>query len=286
MGEPETECPPRLADLLPPPRGTVLLLSAGAAAVAAAGAIGQWLRYRHGVRGSWFVDAFNLDREGNVATWYSTGLLLLAALLLAALARLKPEGPHPRFWAALSAVFMLLSLDEAAALHEATIQPVRRALGVGGALYYAWVVPGAAFAVIVLAGSWRFLRRLPAGTRRLFLIGGAVYVSGAIGVEMVGSSYDVTHGAHNLRYAAIAHCEEMLEMAGVLVFIYALLAYLRAVLVGRQAPGRRHVVEAAGEGPFSGAAAGRVAGRSPVAGLGGGVTGGSTCTPGDRTSAA
>lgn len=71
-----------------------------------------------------------------------------------------------------------------------------------------------------------FLLRLPSCTRRFFLGAGAIYLGGAIGVEMIGGYYAEVYGFDSLEYQLIAHAEESLEMAGIIVFIYALLRYL------------------------------------------------------------
>ncbi|MFZ2052894.1 MAG: hypothetical protein WAU81_01735 [Candidatus Aminicenantales bacterium] len=52
------------------------------------------------------------------------------------------------------------------------------------------------------------------------------YTAGAIGAEMIGGYYAGLHGSRNLDYRMIATVEEGLEMAGVIVFIYALLKYI------------------------------------------------------------
>ena len=46
---------------------------------------------------------------------------------------------------------------------------------------------------------------------------------GAIGVELIGGRYLELHGVENLTYAMITTVEESLEMAGVIIFIWALL---------------------------------------------------------------
>jgi hypothetical protein len=53
-----------------------------------------------------------------------------------------------------------------------------------------------------------------------------LFLGGALGVELVGSRYAEFHGGENLTYNIIATVEESLEMAGVIVFIYALLKYI------------------------------------------------------------
>lgn len=52
-----------------------------------------------------------------------------------------------------------------------------------------------------------------------------LYLGGAIGVEMAGGRYAELHGTNNWTYSMIVTVEESLEIAGLIVFIWALLKY-------------------------------------------------------------
>jgi hypothetical protein len=169
-----------------------------------------------------------VDVEGNIPTWYSASLLLLCALLLAFIAAAQRGREHEpkRGWAMLSFIFGILSLDETAQLHELSIAPLQRLFHATGWFYYAWIVPaGFAVAVLVL-GYVRFLGRLRVRTRRLFLLAGGIFLSGALGIEAVSGRQAYLHGEHNLTYHLIITAEELFEMTGVIIFIYALLDYI------------------------------------------------------------
>lgn len=198
-----------------------------AACLAAAGVAGQWMEFRLGVGRSFgFIRSFDLDQEGNLATWFSVALLFVNAMLLAGIAAVRRGGPAARAWAGLALLVLAMSAEEAAALHEMTVLPLRNLLGAGGLLYYTWVVPGAILAACVAAVYLPFVVRLPARTRNLFLFAGFVYVCGAIGFEMVGGRHAARHGVDNLAYKLLAQVEEALEMAGLVVLLYALMDYL------------------------------------------------------------
>jgi hypothetical protein len=112
------------------------------------------------------------------------------------------------------------------AIHDAVEGPIRRFLDIrGGPLYYAWVIPGIAFVVFMAVAYFRFWWTLPHPTRALLGIAAALYLGGALGMEMVGSSYVVDHG-QNLTYGVMATFEEVLEMSGVITLLYALMDYL------------------------------------------------------------
>ena len=169
-----------------------------------------------------------VDGEGNIPTWYSSSLLLLCSVLLAtiAAAQRQQRGRHVVGWLILALVFVFLSLDETAQLHELSIAPLRALFGTTGFLYYAWIVPAGICVVLFVSGYLRFLAELPERTRRLFLVAGVIFVGGALGVEAVSGNQASLHGEQNLTYHLIITVEELFEMAAIIVFIYALLDYI------------------------------------------------------------
>ncbi len=175
---------------------------------------------------------FSLDDEGGLQSWYQSSTLLACAVLMGAIAARKSAAGSGfvRHWWLLSAVFVYLSLDEAATIHELTMWRLQDVLDAGGLLYFTWIVP-AAVLIAVLAGLlWRFLMGLPRWTLKLFLAAGCLYVGGALGVEALGGLYfdlhDLTLSGKSPTYELITTFEEALEMAGVLTFGTALAAYL------------------------------------------------------------
>jgi hypothetical protein len=183
-----------------------------------------------------FERQLNLDNENNLPTWYSSSALLLSAILLAVigLANKREGNPYANQWLVLAAIFLYLSLDEAASLHEMAgrlLKPMLQAAGYfHGFLYFTWVVFGAIFVLIVALAYLRFLAALPAKTRYLFLIAGTLYVGGALGIEILGARYTYFYGAENFTYTMFVTVEEGFEMLGVVVFLYALLSHLGSSL--------------------------------------------------------
>jgi len=176
------------------------------------------------------VRMFFLDNENNIPTFFSTGILLLSACLLAVIAVLKKreKASFAGHWITLTIIFLLLSMDEASSTHELLTSPVRYLLHTSGFLYFAWVIPGMAFALIIAMFYWKFLMNLPPKTRWVFVAAAIVYLAGVIGTELVAGWYVELYGRNNLTYSFLAMLEEILEMFGVIVFVYALLDYMTA----------------------------------------------------------
>jgi hypothetical protein len=172
-----------------------------------------------------------VDGEGNIPAWYSAVLLFLCALLLGTITLAQHYQAEGKLtgWLFLTVIFLFLSLDEIAQFHELSIAPLRTRFELTGFFHYAWIVPAALAVVLFVLAYARFVARLPARTRQLFLMAGAVYIAGALGVEAISGKQASMHGEQNLTYHAIITVEELFEMAGITLFLYALLDY-----IGRQ----------------------------------------------------
>lgn len=181
-----------------------------------------------------FVRLVNVNQEANIPTWYASTLLLACAALVAvtAYAVKTNKGRFVGHWFALSAIFLYLAVDEAAALHEKLTIPLQEALNPTGVFYFAWVFVGAAALAVFVLAYLPFFFHLPAGTRKLFLLAGLLYVGGALGVEAISANQWYLDEGSSLTYAAIGTVEELLEMLGVVVLIYALIKYLSACVDG------------------------------------------------------
>ena len=224
------------------PKRVTLILALVVLFLSIAGIVSIFAAYFQCHRGDFnagpFVKLFDLKREGNIPTFFSASTLLLCSALLAiiAFAKKKEDAPYRLHWKALSVIFLSLSLDEAAELHEMTIKPLRSALNASGFLHYTWVILGIVFSLIVVLAYLRFLADLPRKTRNLFLVAGALFIGAALGMEMISGYYFSSYGSQplplsplcnfRLNLAKLWAVEELLEMLGIVVFIYALMSYI------------------------------------------------------------
>jgi hypothetical protein len=218
---------PRRAVICLDPEKVGLALGAVVLGIALCHFAGQYSKYFLDHDNLWgFVHLFDLNHEENVPTWYSSSMLLLASLLLLVITALKASSRdrYTLHWAGLAAGFAYMSLDETVGLHGqlAAISPVSAT----GIFYYAWVIPAAIAVAVIALVYLRFLFHLPVRTRRMFLLAGFTFTGGALGVEMIAARQHYLHGMQNMTYAALTGVEDSLEMAGVALFIYALLRYL------------------------------------------------------------
>lgn len=168
----------------------------------------------------------SLSYEGNLPTWHASTLAFVCALLL--LARADAAERDRLHLRALAAGFVAISIDEVIGLHETLGALFERDEGL---LYFDWVLAGAPVVAVVGALYVPFLRRLPRKTALRFLAAGALYVGGAIGMELPLGAWASSHGEDDLGYALIDWIEETLEVTGLTLFALTLLRELRPAAV-------------------------------------------------------
>jgi len=213
--------PVRIVLALDPP-SVIRALFIVVVALAAGSLAGQVSTYFLGDGHLWgFVPQFNLDREMNVPTWFSSILFLFAAVLLWKAGDIPGPG-LARFrahWRGLAVVFVCLSIDETAAFHEMAVDPLRKLFRAHGVLYFSWVIAGSVFVVAIGLAFLRLWLSLPGRTRALFLSAAFLFLSGALGMEMAAGRFVEWHGSASFAYALMANAEETLEMLGQVVFL-------------------------------------------------------------------
>lgn len=212
------------------PAAVACVLGVAAVLLILASVGGQFSKYviGHGsLKG--LVPLFYVNEERNIPTYFSVLLLLTAALLLGFITALngRQGGSHGSKWAVLSFGFLFMAYDEAFKVHEKLHPPMRAILGDSdlGIFYFSWVIPGIIIVLVLASFFLKFLWHLPATTRFRFLAAGMLYVGGAIGVELIAGRHAELQGQQSFAYSMIVTVEESLEMAGLIVFIWALLNY-------------------------------------------------------------
>lgn len=173
---------------------------------------------------------FNPSAEQTVGTWFTAGMLLGAGLLVAAItvAARAARDRWARHWLGLAVILIFLSCDEGASLHEQLGDWVKDIMPTGGPLLWAWVVPYSIFAVVVGLIYLSFLRALPPDSRRRFILAAAIYIGGALIIEMIEAGITDYRDRGGGPVTILAIIEETAEMAGVAYLIYALLHHIAA----------------------------------------------------------
>jgi hypothetical protein len=175
----------------------------------------------------WHISIFDLDEEASFGTWFSAVILLYAGQLLwrHARARRALEDTWAGWWFVLAVGFHVLSVDEVAGMHE-YLNTLFKSMP--------WTTWGAAVSLLVALAYLPFLWHHRWRTSLLFVLAGAIYLGGAVGVERATDWYEKADELNTLSYNLWTDVEELLEMYGVILFLFAILDHMRRV--GRTPP--------------------------------------------------
>ena len=173
------------------------------------------------------VRVFDLALEGSMPTWYSSAQLLLATGLLAVIAsrKLAVRDSHRLAWLGLTIGFAFLSLDETASLHEEWGLLLRGVVRREGIFYFRWTIIALALMPVLLITFWSFLASLPRRTRLEMIAAGAVFLSGAVGLELVTGFMASRGSQQSFAYALVNAGENGLELLGIAMLVGTLLRY-------------------------------------------------------------
>lgn len=172
------------------------------------------------------IPFFHFNYEKNIPTFYSAVALLISSVLLLFIAVTHKKENSPYFlWILLAIIFLFLSIDEISSIHENLTAPTRKLFNSSELLYFAWTIPYGFMLIVFVSAYLKFLINLPRNIMILFVISGAIFVTGAIGFEML-SGREFELNGKSLLYAFLATIEELLEMLGIAIFIYTLLKYI------------------------------------------------------------
>ncbi|MEM7335886.1 MAG: hypothetical protein AAF490_27660 [Chloroflexota bacterium] len=174
------------------------------------------------------IDLLSVNVEESIPTWFSTMLLFMASLLLWFIWGVKKRKADEwmTYWLGLAIIFLYLSVDEGAAIHEAFVGPIEALVDTSGFLAFAWQIVFFPLVVLFAIVYSRFLRALPRETAVFFILSGVIYVGGAVFIEgLSANEWDLNQGI-TFRYLMIATFEEWFEMLGATLFIYTLLDYI------------------------------------------------------------
>jgi hypothetical protein len=195
---------------------------------------GMVARFSLGYESSYLIELFNLDKENNIPTYFSSLFLLGCAATLGIIAYLEKERKSGKqlYWLGLAFIFLLLSIDESVQIHERIGAWTRNMLNTSGVFHFAWIIPYGLLVLGVGAAYARFVWNLPFRIKKLIVLSGAIYVGGALGMEALASYHYTQTFENSLTLVVFTIIEESMELFGLLIFLHGLLYYLDVELGG------------------------------------------------------
>ena len=166
---------------------------------------------------------FSLDGEANIPTLFSVLLLWLCSLLAGSISYMEKgrnEGVKTIQWFGLAVAFFVMGLDEFIQIHEHFSGLMSSIPKSSGAFHYAWVFPYLIF-ILVFSGIYlKFFFDLLRETRWLVAGAAILYIGGCVGFEVLAGMWLQAHDKDSIYYLFVM-IEELLEMSGCILFIYA-----------------------------------------------------------------
>ncbi|PHS33676.1 MAG: hypothetical protein COA92_03995 [Sulfurovum sp.] len=175
-----------------------------------------------------FIRMFDLDMERNVPTLFSSLILAMSAFCFYLLANNVSEIAQKKrpYWLGLSAVFIFLSFDESAKIHENLGDYTEQFVEASGYLHYPWVISYSILVLILGALYIKFFWKMERKIFLSFMLSAFMFLSGAIGFELLGAKESSLNGTESLLYSVFYTIEESLEMFGVIYLLWILLTLL------------------------------------------------------------
>ncbi len=176
------------------------------------------------------VPLLNLSYETNIATWYTSVLLLGCAVALGGVtwARFSQQALYARHWAVLAVAFACLSVNELVRAHEVVNPALADPHILGGLFVLSWVIPLSLLAALFVFAYRGFYAHLAQSFRFWFAIAGGSYVGGGLVTELALNLWYTSHGGSNLVFGLLNLAQGSLQILGASVFFSALIAFVGA----------------------------------------------------------
>jgi len=181
-----------------------------------------------------FIRMFSLDMEANLPTSFSFVILLFSSFLFYLISKMPKEQKNRNrpYWLGLSFVFAFLAFDESSKIHEAIGNLTEIFVHTtNGYLSYQWVISYSILTIILGFFYIRFFWRMERKIFFNFMAAAILYLSGALGFELLGANEASLHGPDTILYTVYSTIEESLEIFGVIFLIKILLHLLNDTTV-------------------------------------------------------
>jgi hypothetical protein len=172
------------------------------------------------------LNMFDLNRENNIPTWYASISFVLCSMASWLMATLKSGEKQSLYWKIMALIFLGMSIDEAASVHEYGASLLKGQFNFSGYWHFAWVIPALILIILGIVFFFRFWWSQPSRIRFTLAAGAIIFFTGSVGMEMIGGKLIEQKGYSDPVYMLLTLTEEIMELTGLWLFQYALLESL------------------------------------------------------------
>lgn len=169
---------------------------------------------------------FNFATEANVPTYYNTVLIFLVAQTFFVLGKLHTptEKAIKNYLFGMAGIFIFLSIDELAGIHEWFSYGLPQHFGIGGEgmFKFAWIIPYGIALIVFGIYSLKFLKSLERPRLVKYFGAGFLYLMGVFVMEALGGWFvDKNNGIETLEYYLFFTTpEETFEMLAMIWMVH------------------------------------------------------------------
>jgi len=178
-----------------------------------------------------FLRLLDVGAELSIPTFFSILNLFFASVLLLIIYAYEKsqQNPDAKYWLFLCLIFVFLSADESASIHENFDQVFDffkyHGIELPSLGTHNWVIFGLFFVLVIGITLIPFLKSLPKKTLFYFVISGTIFITGAVAFEYLGAimlKMGFVESKKDMAYLIRRIFEEGFEMYGIALFNSAL----------------------------------------------------------------
>lgn len=169
---------------------------------------------------------FNFATEANVPTYYNTILIFMVAQTFYVLGKLHnpAERAIKNYLFVIAGIFIFLSIDELAGIHEWFSYGLPQHFGIGGEgiFKFAWIIPYGLALIVFGIYSLKFLKSLDRPRLIKYIGAGLLFLMGVFVMEALGGWFvDKNNGIETLEYYLFFTTpEETFEMLAMIWMVH------------------------------------------------------------------
>lgn len=169
---------------------------------------------------------FDLNDEASVPQWFTQLIFLAIGITSFITYKLTTKANGKYFWLLATVIGIMMSLDDAATLHEFVLQSLhnRYFIDQSSTIFTnAWMILLPFITLALLAVCYWAIKVLPRRTSIIFAIGGFVFLIGAVVVDSLTNRY---YPQSFMARGVMASLEGGLQLIGSGAVLYAIVDYL------------------------------------------------------------
>jgi hypothetical protein len=173
------------------------------------------------------TNRLDFDDESSIPTWFGQFLFIIIASLSGLIAILQNDKKARNIWVAISIIALIGSIDEVASIHENILQSIHLLFFDESAstfLANAWIVIVPFLLIGILLFIKKAIKTIPHRTLGLMLLSLIIFIIGSVFIDIL-TSVEGTMGRF-FAQGILVSIEEVLEMLGLSLFIFALVEYI------------------------------------------------------------